>query len=141
MEGSIAAAERPRRYYTPWQIGVATIIGGPLAGGFFARRNYLEFGAPKKAAVIAGVSILVSIVAIFLGSRMPPQVPRSGFAIMIIIAYRWYAEGAFASSISVGRSEGWTQQAWWQVIWISAAFLVGMLLVLFLGLLLFNKGV
>jgi hypothetical protein len=140
MEGSIATAEGPRRYYTPWQISVATIIGGPLAGGFFARRNYLEFGAPKKAAAIAGVSILVSIVAIILGSLLPPHVPRSGFAFMIVIAYRWYAESAFAGNIAARKSEGWTHQSWWQVISISVAFLVGSMLVLFLGLLLFDKG-
>jgi uncharacterized membrane protein YfcA len=139
MEGSIAAAESPRRYYTPWQIAVATLIGGSLAGGFFASRNYLLFGARKKAAAIAVVSVLVLIVAIVVGSRMPRDVPRSGFAFLIIIAYRWYAEGAFASNIAARQSEGWTRQSWWQIAWISAAFLVGMLVVGFLVLMLFDK--
>jgi hypothetical protein len=140
MEGSIATAESPRRYYTPWQIAVATIIGGPLAGGFFASLNYLLFGARKKAATIAVVSVLVCIVAMVVASLMPPHVPRSGFALLIIGAYRWYAEGAFAGNIAARKSEGWTHQSWWQLISISVAFLVGSMFVLFLGLLLFDKG-
>ena len=78
METSIAAAESPRRYYTHWQIAVATLIGGSLAGGFFASRNYLLFGARKKAATIAVVSVLVLIVAIIASSLMPRQVPGLG---------------------------------------------------------------
>jgi uncharacterized membrane protein YfcA len=139
VETSIAAAESPRRYYTHWQIAVATLIGGSLAGGFFASRNYLLFGARKKAATIAVVSVLVLIVAIVVGSRIPPHVPRSGFALLIIGAYRWYAEGAFANSIADRKSQGWTRQSWWQVVWISAAFLVGMLVVAFLVLTLYDK--
>jgi hypothetical protein len=138
MEGSIAAAESPQQYYTPWQIAVATLIGGSLAGGFFASRNYLLFGARKRAATITVVSVLVLIVAIVVGSLVPRHVPRSPFALLIIGAYRWYAEVAFASSIADRQSEGWTRQSWWQVVWISAALLVSMLVVAFLVLTLFD---
>ena len=139
MEGSIAAAESPRRYYTPWQITVAAVIGGSLAAGFFASLNYLRFGERKKAATVVVVSIVVLIVAIIAGSLTPRHVPRSGFALLIIGAYRWYAEGAFASKIAARQSEGWARQAWWQVVLISAAILVGMLVVGFLVLTLLDK--
>lgn len=69
--------------------------------------NYFLFGARKKAAGIAVVSVLLLIVAIVLGSRMP----RSGVAFLIIIAYRWYAEGAFANRIAARQSEEWTGQS------------------------------
>jgi hypothetical protein len=135
----VANIEPSRTYSTPWQIAVATILGGSIAGGFFARRNYLLFGAPKKAITISVISILVFIVAIALGVLMPPRVPRSGFALLIAGAYRWYAEVAFSSQIAVHQSEGWTRQTWWRTVWVSLAFLAGILVVGVLGLMLFDR--
>jgi uncharacterized membrane protein len=79
------------------------------------------------------LSVLVLVVAIVAGSLVPRHVPRSGFALLIIGAYRWYAEGAFASDIADRQSEGWARQSWWLVVFISAAIFVGMLAVAFLS--------
>ena len=134
MEGSLTASDESRHFYPPWQIAVAAIIGGPLAGGFLCRRNHLAFGASKKATIVVAVSVMVVVLAIVLGWLVPPRVPRSGFAFLIAAAYRWYAELAFAEAIALHRSEGWARQSWWQAIWVSIAFLVGTLLVMVLGL-------
>jgi hypothetical protein len=139
MEHDVVVPGDPRRYYTPWQIAAATIIGGSLAGGFFARRNYILFGAPSKATIILVVSVVVMIGAIFVGFMLPPRTSRTGGALLIVIAYRWYAESAFSAEISNRRADGWTQQSWWQVIGISVAFLAGAFLLLLLGFLIFDR--
>lgn len=138
METSVQKSLGPFRYYTPWQITVAPMVGGSLAGGFLAMRNHLRYGAPSKATVIIVVSVIVGIVAIIAGAIMPPHASRSAGAILIIIAYRWYAESAFAGQISNRKAEEWTRYSWWQVIGISVAFLVGMLVLLFLGIQIFD---
>jgi hypothetical protein len=124
---TIAAAAR--RYYTPWQICVATLIGGPLAGGFFASRDHVLFGAKQKATATLLVSLAVVVAAVVVGSRMRPDAGASGIAVVIAAAYRWYADIAFSSEIAKRRSGGWTRQSWWQVVGISFAFLVGLLLI------------
>jgi hypothetical protein len=135
----VDSTEASRTYSTPWQIGVATILGGSLAGGFFARQNHLLLGAPKKATTISVISILVFIVAIVLGVLLPPRVPRSGGALLIAGAYRWYAEIAFSSQIAAHQSEGWSRQTWWRIIWVSVAILAGVFAVGLVGLVLFDK--
>jgi hypothetical protein len=138
MESSVPVIGASGRYYTPWQITVATILGGSLAGGFLALRNHILFGAPTKATVTAAVSVVILIFAIIAGLMMPPHVSRSAGAFLIAIGYRWYAESAFGAQILNRRVEGWTQHSWWQVIGIAVAFLAGMLLLLFLGILIFE---
>ena len=134
MEPSVPVTSAPPRYYTPWQITIATILGGSLAGGFLARRNHILFGAPTKAIVVSVVSVVVLIGAIVAGMMMPPNASRSAGAFLVAIGYRWYAESAFAAQISSRKAEGWGQHSWWQVIGISVAFLAGTLLLLFLGI-------
>jgi hypothetical protein len=68
---------------------------------------------------------------------MPPHASRSAWAFLIAIGYRWYAESAFGTQISNRRAEGWTQYSWWQVIGLAVAFLAGMLLLLYLGIMIF----
>ena len=139
MESSVPVIGAPGRYYTPWQITVATILAGPLAGGFLALRNHVLFGAPTKAIVVSVVSVVVLIGAIIAGVMMPPHASRSAGAFLITIGYRWYSESAFASQISNRRVEGWSRHSWWRAIGISVAFLAGMLLLLYLGMLIFYK--
>jgi uncharacterized membrane protein len=126
-----------RRYYTPWQICVATLIGGPLAGGFFASRDHVLFGAKQKATPTLLVSTAIVVAGAVLGSRIQPNasetVDAGGTVVqaLIALAYRWYAVGAFTEEISKRQSEGWTPQSWWHVVRISFAFLLGFLLIVF----------
>jgi hypothetical protein len=119
-----------RHYYTPWQICVATLIGGPLAGGFFASRNHGLFGAKQKATVTLVVSTAIVVVGAILGSQMPSNPIAAVVAAFIALSYRWYAIGAFTGEISKRQSEGWTPQSWWHVVGISFAFLLGLITIL-----------
>jgi hypothetical protein len=139
MEPSALVADTPRRYYTPWQIAVATILGGSLAGGFLALRNHILFGAPTQAAIVGVLSGVVAIGAIVAGVMMPPHVSRMACAFPIVIAYRWYAESAFGGQISNRKGEGWAQYSWWRVVGISVAFLAGVVLFGIVGILIFGS--
>jgi hypothetical protein len=139
VEPDVIVSGAPPRYYTPWQITIATILGGSLAGGFLARRNHILFGAPTKATVISVVSVVVLIGAIIAGFMMPPHASRSAGAFLVAMGYRWYAESAFGAQISNRKTEGWTRYSWWQVIVISVAFLAGTLLLLFLGIVIVDQ--
>jgi hypothetical protein len=134
LPGAVVHAEG-RRYYTPWQITVATLVGGSLAGGYLALRNHIAFADKRNAVVILIVSVVVLVGSIAAGIMMPPHVSRSAGALLIAIAYRWYAEAAFASRIEIAKVGGWSQYSWWRVIGISVAILAGMLLMLLLGML------
>jgi hypothetical protein len=130
----LSNSEVGHRYYTPWQICVATLIGGPLAGGFFASRDHALFGAKQKATATLLVSTAIVVAAVIIGSRMPSNPSQTVVAALIAVAYRWYAVGAFTQEISKRQSQGWTPQSWWQVVGISCAFLLGFLLIVLMAL-------
>jgi hypothetical protein len=125
-----AAPVPPNRphYYTPWQVGVATIIAGPLAGGYFFFRNHQLFGNRQKAIRAALVSGILLIALIGLGLLMPKGGSGTALAGAVAGMYRWYASDAFKSEIPKRQAEGWTPASWWRVIGLSIAMLAGILL-------------
>jgi hypothetical protein len=134
MRTSPLASDRAQRYYTPWQICVATLIGGPLAGGFLTSRDHALFGASHKATATMLISTCIVVAAVALGSRMQPNAGETAIAALIAIGYRWYAHFAFTPEISLRQSRGWSRQSWWQVIWISLAFVLGLALIVIVAL-------
>ena len=138
---SVAAnsgANAPAKYYSAWQIAVAAVLGGPLAGGYFASRNHAFFGAQRKASITMIVSGLVLIAAIVIGFLLPEKESRTPGALLIALGYRWYASAAFDSKIAKQRAAGAVPHSWWGVIGISLGVLVAMFLCVFIGILLWG---
>jgi hypothetical protein len=57
--------------YAPAQIGLATLLGGPLAGGRLMTLNYRRMGQPRSARLTLALAVLstVAIIAIWSGVR------------------------------------------------------------------------
>lgn len=117
------------RYYSPLQIGVATLVGGPLAGGYLASRDYALFGEPGKGRAMIIVSCIIIVGLIYIGSLLPERTPRSGVPFIVALGYRVYASYAFAPAITHRKSEGWLQYSWWQTLGLSLLFLVAILVI------------
>ena len=115
------------RYYSALQIGIATLVGGPLAGGYLASRDYALFGEPDKGRVVIIVSCIIIVGLIYIGSVLPERTPRSGLAFIVAIAYRAYASYALEPAIAHRKSEGWLQYSWWRTLGLSLLFLVAIL--------------
>jgi hypothetical protein len=43
------AESRKQRYYSPGQVLLTALLGGPLAGGYLVSRDHSLFGSPKRA--------------------------------------------------------------------------------------------
>jgi hypothetical protein len=122
---SAPVADSPeRRYYTPGQVTLATLLGGPPAGGYLFSRNYLLFGSPKKAKTALLWSLAVSVAAIGLGFALPEHTSRTLPAAIVAGMYRWYAKEAFQGTIAERQAQGWLQYSWWRVVGLAVAFLV-----------------
>jgi len=126
---SAPVADSPeRRYYTPGQVTLATLLGGPLAGGYLFSRNYSLFGSRKKAKIALLWSLAVSVAAIGLGFALPAHTSRTVPAAIVAGMYRWYAKEAFHGTIAERQAQGWLRYSWWRVVGLSVAFLVLMIL-------------
>jgi hypothetical protein len=120
-----------KRYFSSLQIGVATLIGGPLAGGYLASRDHTFFGAPGKGrwTLLASAAVVVGL--IYVGSLLSRGALQSGLPFVVAIAYRVYAQYAFDPTISQRKEQGWLQFSWWHTTGISLAFLVAILALAF----------
>jgi hypothetical protein len=126
------------RFYTPWQICLGALLGGPLAAGYFYSRDHILFGSPGKArtSLILGGVLLCCLFAIGIsfpprhGHEMNEMLPPA----MIAGMYRWFAQKTFDETISLRRGQGWTAQSWWRVVGLAT---VGLILTLAISIALF----
>jgi hypothetical protein len=95
-----------QRYYTPEQVLLATMVGTPLAGGYFFSRNYALFGFPKKAEIALLWPVVILIGSIGLGYVLPEHSSRMLPAAIIAGMYRWYAKEKFQGMIAERRQLG-----------------------------------
>jgi hypothetical protein len=63
--------------YSPGQVAVATLLGGPLGGGWLLARNYHRLGEPGKARVAFGLGI-VATAALFAFAFAVPKLTSVG---------------------------------------------------------------
>jgi hypothetical protein len=69
-----------QRYYTPWQILAAAVIGSALAAGYLTSRNYFLFSAPSKANATLLVSIVVLVALGTIAYILPKGPTDTGIA-------------------------------------------------------------
>jgi len=120
------------RFYSPWQICVGALLGGPLAGGYFYSRDHISFGSPNKARTSLLWTGVVVICLFAIGLSSPRQSSGTVLAAAVAGMYRWFARQAFDETISTRRNQGWTQYSWWRVVGLSVVGLILTLAILFL---------
>lgn len=140
MRETRLATPLAQRYYSSLQIGVATLIGGPLAGGYLASCDHTFFGAPARGRATLIVSCIVIVASLYVGSRLPDEATRSVLPLLVAIAYRIYATYAFDSTIAQRKSEGWLQFSWWRTVGISLVFVAALLALAVVAVLLFRDS-
>jgi hypothetical protein len=135
MSGAAWSSDGTPRYCTPWQIGVAAILGGPLAGGYLASRNHALFGTQRKARTTLALSALLVCGLLYVSSLALPHASGTPIAAAVAGGYRWYAGATFDGEIAQRRAAGWLAHSWWRVMGISLLVLVAMLLAIYMALL------
>jgi hypothetical protein len=81
-----SADSTEQRYYSPGQVFLAAILGGPLAAGYLVSRDHSLFGSPKKARATLLWTFVVIIGMIGLGYALPERssqtIPAAIVAVM-----------------------------------------------------------
>jgi ABC-type Mn2+/Zn2+ transport system permease subunit len=123
------------RFYSPWQICVGAILGGPLAAGYLYSRDHILFGSPNKARTSLLWTGVVLLCLFAVALSLPKHSSGTILAAAVAGMYRWFARQAFDETISMRRNQGWTSYSWWRVVGLSIVGLtltLGILLVLVL---------
>jgi hypothetical protein len=86
------------KLYNGQSILIATLFGGPLAGGYLISENFRYLGEPEKAKqtwifAILGLSVLLAILGFVQGSRIPSRIPwyvlPLGYTALTYLPMRW----------------------------------------------------
>jgi hypothetical protein len=126
----------PGRYFSPWQVLVGTILGGPLAGGFLIASDHTAFGAAGKGRAALLVSCLVIVGGVFLQNALGSQLDPAGASMVagfVAGIYGVYARFALTADITRRRGAGWVPHTWSRVLGISLGFLAAIVLLLALA--------
>jgi hypothetical protein len=126
----------PGRYFSPWQVLVGTIVGGPLAGGFLIASDYSAFGAAGKGRVTLVISCLVIVGGVLLQSAFASRLdPADGSIVAGLVAglYGVHARVALMGEIARRRGLGWQSYSWSRALGISLGFFAAMILLLLLA--------
>src|ERR1017187_2570761 len=68
-------------------VGLATFLGAPIAGGILMAVNYRRLGKGSKAAAVVVIALLVTALALWLGSLMP-QGASAAIALVLFFGAR-----------------------------------------------------
>jgi hypothetical protein len=82
--------------FTKNNIWVGTMLGGPLAGGYYLYRNFKIFNNSLNAKLSLLLSILITIFLLFVANSIPENVPRSLIPVIytgIIYIIATYSQG------------------------------------------------
>lgn len=126
----------PGRYFSPWQVLVGAIIGGPLAGGFLIAADHSAFGAAGKGRLALMVSCLVIVAGVLLQGVFASRLdPADGSIVAGLVAgcYGVYAQVAFTADIARRRGLGWQPHTWGRTVTVSLGFFVAMITLVLLA--------
>ncbi len=119
------------KLFSPTQIAVATLIGGPLAAVYTIKENYRAMNLPElhKASMIYGILLTVLIFAI--GWFLPENFPAIVFNVIYVVAIRYWVEKKQISREQIEQEEQLDFQSNGQVFGISIVALFTTLAVIF----------
>src|ERR1035441_7111416 len=80
-------------------VGLATFLGTPIAGSILMAVNYRRLGKGSKAAAVLVVALLVTALALWLGSLMP-QSASAGIALGLLFAARSAAKSLQGAAVA-----------------------------------------
>ena len=125
-----------KKMYSPMQITMGTILGGPLAAMYFLKSNFdalLKFDESKRTIII---SILVSIALIAVIPFLPKKFPNTIIPILYLTPALWINKKHQLTKESILKSEEYGLQSNWKVLWLSIlwllAFFIPALVILFI---------
>jgi hypothetical protein len=126
-----ASSKTSQRLYSTRQVGWATLLGTPVAGGVLIARNERSFGRPSrawKAIVLTGMFSLLMMTIAFL---VPDRFPNWPIPLVYTVLVYQFAESTQSRLVNERRQRGAALYSNWRVAGIGFTCLVGMVAVLF----------
>ena len=111
--------ESTKGLYSWGQVVVGTLLGGPIAGSFFAAENVRHLGKPERAVGTFAWGFVAMVGLTVIGYFMPPQTSAMMLPAIYAGAYSQYIKHTQGSQLEAAFTGGTAKRPWWTVIGIS----------------------
>ncbi len=128
MENTLGTDETSQyKLYTLGQIGVATYLGGPIAGCYLVSENFKHFDNTRLANKIQIIGI-VSTFLLFAGILLVPErimdsIPNMVIPLIYTALIAGYAQKSQGETIKESLAIGYQKYSGWRVAGVSLGFL------------------
>jgi len=114
-----------KRVFSPGQASIGTFLGGPLAGAYFIRSNFLALEKGKQVTIATVWGVVVSAAILLVLPFLPERMPGFIVPIAYSITVRVIIERAQFTKAQVAASSTLTFHSNWRVVGVAAlGFLV-----------------
>jgi hypothetical protein len=120
------------RVYTPWQVCVSCLIGGPASVTWLIAENFRAFENWKKRKLTFLYGAIALVALIGLGLVLPKHSSGTGLAALVAVAAREITKHQQGSQIEELRAKGGRIASWWRAVGIGVLGLVATLIVIFI---------
>ena len=115
----VADVASSRTLYSPRQISVASLLGGPTAGAWFIHQNFMTLGNESRALRVLGLGFAATVILAVVGFYLPSRFPSSLLPIVYSVAIYQYASFLFKDAYNKHLTEGGRNGSWWMVTGVS----------------------
>lgn len=122
----------PFTLFDPNSVGLATLIGGPVAGSFLMALNYRRLGMMGKAFAALAIGTIVTGLAILVGWNLPATV-RFPLALALLFATKWMAQSLQGATVKYHVEHGGRLGSRWTAFASGLSFMAALFFVAFLS--------
>ncbi|WP_243288704.1 hypothetical protein [Geothrix terrae] len=135
--GAEVASER-RPIYTPFQVRLASFLGGPFAAVFTLHQNFKALQDTRGQRLTLGLGIAFNVALLALLPFLPERFPRQVIPLLYSIAAGGVASAKQLSKAQLEASEQYQRRSGWNVTGVVLVSFLAFCLVVFPPYLLLN---
>ncbi len=121
-----------KRLFSPGQIGLAALLGGPGAAGWFIAWNERQLDRPANGSWWLWGSVLGTLLLLVAVVLLPVHFPRQSLAIGYVAGFYAAAKQLYGTLLKAHRTAGGPVGSWWVVVGVGLLFLLTFLALTFL---------
>ena len=127
-----------KKIYSPIQIGIGSLLGGPMASTYFLQKNFTQLGKDNssKITVIIGI-ILVILLPIYVWLV---KISNPIIFVPFVFLSMVIADKLQLSTLSIKNSDFYTQESYFKLIFLSILILIMTFFIGFIIIFLYPKG-
>src|SRR5437016_2617043 len=110
------AAKPPHRLYSPKQICAAAFFGGPLAGAWTMRQNYVLLNSRRNARIVLISGVITAFVALSLEFALPDKIPNWLLPLTCSWGFYAFAQRGQGQAFRDHLKSGGERQSNWRVV-------------------------